>query len=709
MSIDISKLKNRWMGTWNPSVIYEKNDVVQYRNSSYVCIKDIPSDYTVASETAVSTTFTYGVPPTVILKTIDPTDTEYWLDMAPGMSFKRTWAPRSTYNVGDMVELGGDIYVCIKGGVRNTYVRDTEYWTKIFENADKDYRYLHVEFYNGQPLGWTRNMGEAWHGGGTPSWFFGFLGHDGNCYQQGNRYRGSGMGQSANNAVGQAAWGTTGFSFVDWLISTDNGGTGPLTTPDGEAPRCIQWVHQGGDTTAASGGFSLWLMNNGEVYSSGYSAQGQQGVGDTTERYWPVRVNNSDTTDWWGNTISKSFNQTKIIKVAISGSGYYNQGANSCYALGDNGTVWSWGYNDVGQLGLGPEQTTTNSVGQARTNQTRPRMIPASYFDHKRIVDIMCGGGNRSFAFAIDEDEYLWAWGVNIRGGLGLSDRHVDTGFTQGQQFTPVRVSIDWKQHGGIKKLMLGSTVGNWEHTYILDGNGYLWFAGEHSNNGSSQIYSVTNSATTGERTTKFVRLDKNWFAEHKIENFWLLGGTDHNVLIREKGTGLTYIWGGNEEGQLGSSTGQRPANSSYVVFPQIVREVRYVKEAVNTSTNYASGGTTVLVVTDDGEVWGKGYNNVGSLGIGFAGSSYPGVEEIEDNGSNNQWLRIPVPSGEYITSVCGWGTDNTGDGAMWRSSGGGVMVSGTDGTTAHMLQGHLNPRFISSTYHWYSIHSIVG
>lgn len=709
MSIDISKLKNRWLGIWNPSVVYKKNDVVQYRNSSYVCIQDIPENYTVASDVGVSTNYYTSPPPTVILKTIDPRDTTYWLDMAPSLSFKSTWQPRQTYNMGDMVELGGDVYVCIQGGVRNTYVRDTAYWTQIFESADRDYRYVCSDFYNQQPLGWTRNLGDAWHGGSTPSWFCGFVGYDGNAYQQGNRYRGSGMGTAANNATGQAAWATTGFSYVDWLISTDNGGTGPLTTPDGQAPKCIQWAFQGGDTTAGSGGFSLWLMNNGEVYSSGRNAQGQMGVGDTTERYWPVRVNNSDTVDWYGNQISKSFNETKIIKVAVSGNGTYNQGAVSCFALGDDGTVWSWGHNDVAQLGLGPESTTTNSVGQARTNQNRPRMIPASYFDHKRIVDIMTVGGSRSFCLAIDEDEYLWGWGVNIRGGLGLADRHADTGYTVGQQFTPVRISVDWRQHGGIQKIMMGSTVGNWEHTYILDGHGYLWFAGEHSNNGTNQIYAGTNSGAVGEPTTKFVRLDKNWFGSHLIENFWLLGGTDHNVLLREKGTGLTYILGGNEEGQLGTSVNHRYNTSSYSVFPTLVKGVRYVKDATNTSTNYVSGGITVLIVTDDGECWGKGTNSVGSLGVGFTGSSYPGVAEIEDNGSQNEWLRIPMPPGEIFTSVHGWGPDNGGDASMFRTGGGGVMIAGSDGTTSHMIQGHLNPRYIGSTYHWQSAHSVVG
>jgi hypothetical protein len=144
-------------------------------------------------------------------------------------------------------------------------------------------------------------------------------------------------------------------------------------------------------------------------------------------------------------------------------------------------------------------------------------------------------------------------------------------------------------------------------------------------------------------------------------------------------------------------------------VFPTLVKGVRYVKDATNTSNNYASGATTILVVTDDGECWGKGYNNLGSLGLGFSGRSYPGVVEIEDNGGQQEWLRIPMPPGEIFTSVYGWGPDNASDASMFRTGGGGVMIAGSDGTTSHMIQGHLNPRYIGSTYNWQSAHSVVG
>ncbi len=710
MSIDISKLKNRWAGVWNPTVIYKVNDIVQYRGSSYVCIQDIPERYVVAGETGVSTNYYTYTPPTVVLKTIDPKDTDYWLDMAPGMTFRKTWEPRTRYNVGDIVELAGDLYICINGNVKNTYVTDSTYWTKVFESGDRDQRYVCADLWNQQPLGWTRNNGDSHWGNSGCGYMYGFLGYDGNVYLGGMHYRGAGTGSNAANAAGASNWSTPCFSFVDWLNSTQNGGTGRLTTPDGEAPKCIQWIHQGGDTTAASGGNSLFLMNNGEVYSTGYNGTGQLGIGNTTEWYHPVRVSNTKLTDWRGNIIPRNFDETKIVKVTMSGVGFWNNGYNSCYALGDDGTVWVWGRNDRGQLGLGPESGTTNGFGLARTDQTRPERLPQSFFNHRKIVDIMACGGNSSLVFAIDEDEYLWAWGISIRGGTGLADTHVDTGYTIGKQHTPQQIGIDWKRNGGIKKIMMSSDSGNYERTWLLDGNGFLWFAGEIYSNGLNQTAQGTNSGTTSMQTTKFTRLERHWFGEHYIENFWALDNRDGNIILREKGTGLTYIIGGNQEGQLGMSINHKYYDSSWNIFPSLIHGVRYLRDVINSSNNYVDAGTTIVALTDDGEVWTRGYNNHGSGSIGYSGSSWVGTGEAEYETSSNTWQRSLLPPGEYCTGLAAFGPTSSGDGVIYRLATGGIMICGTDGTAnSQQMQGHIHSRSFSTLYHWYTMHSYPG
>lgn len=677
-SIDITKLRNRWLGIWSPSTQYLTNDVVQWRGSSYVCIQDLPQEQIIVADTGISTNTYQAIPSTLTFRSIDPTNAEYWVDMAPGMAFRRTWSARTTYTTGDIVELGGDLYICILGGVRNTYVLDATYWTKIFENSDRDQRYVAADFMNQQPLGWTRNMGDVGFSGANAGYNHGFLGHDGNAYTGGYLMLGSGVGVSLQNQYGISGWKTPCFSFVDWHLSTDNGGSGTFTTPDGLNPRCIQWCYNGTSTSAY--GNSLWVMNNGELYSGGYNAQGQLGVAtsDTTSRNWPVRVTNSDLTDWLGNTIPKSFNATKIIKAALSSNGMYNTSASSCYALGDDGSVWSWGYNAYGQLGLGPNSVTTNSFGLAETNQTKPQRIPQSFFDHKRIVDIYSRGGNHAWNFAVDEEGYLWSWGIDSRGALGLSDRHGTTVTSAlNRQYIPVRVGIDWSKHGGIKKIVMGGDDATYQWTFILDGDGYLWTAGEYVSNGQNRLYNMSNY-TTSERSAKFTRMDKNWYSEHSIENFWVVGSLDWNIVMREKGTGLTYIWGANEFGHLGSSANHRYSGSSYTMYPTAVRGVRYVKDATATHCGN-SIYTTFLCVTDDGECWGMGDNGYGSLAWGSAGDTSPTNTETEDNGSNQYWRRTLLPPGTAIAGVYGFGHDSY-DGSMFITDTGGFMIAGFDG-----------------------------
>ena len=109
-------------------------------------------------------------------------------------------------------------------------------------------------------------------------------------------------------------------------------------------PKVIQHV--------SSTNASFWLMNNGEVYSSGDNSTYDLGhhiaVTNTTDRYYPNRVSADDTVDWLGETI-RTFNETKIVKIGTSGQGQNSEG-NTQYALGEDGSVWIWGRNNQHNL-----------------------------------------------------------------------------------------------------------------------------------------------------------------------------------------------------------------------------------------------------------------------------------------------------------------------------------------------------------------------
>jgi alpha-tubulin suppressor-like RCC1 family protein len=70
-------------------------------------------------------------------------------------------------------------------------------------------------------------------------------------------------------------------------------------------------------------------------------------------------------------------------------------------ALKNDGTVWAWGLNDVGQLGDG---TTTN--------RTRPVQV-------KGLGDVTAIAAGTGHSLALKRDGTLWAWGGNSLGQLG--------------------------------------------------------------------------------------------------------------------------------------------------------------------------------------------------------------------------------------------------------------------------------------------------
>ncbi|MFN8712835.1 MAG: hypothetical protein ACK5Z2_08270, partial [Bacteroidota bacterium] len=70
-------------------------------------------------------------------------------------------------------------------------------------------------------------------------------------------------------------------------------------------------------------------------------------------------------------------------------------------ALGSNGTVWSWGGNNVGQLGNGNNFPVYTPIQTGTDSDWR---------------EITCG---RHHVLAIKTNGTLWAWGNNTYGELG--------------------------------------------------------------------------------------------------------------------------------------------------------------------------------------------------------------------------------------------------------------------------------------------------
>ena len=111
------------------------------------------------------------------------------------------------------------------------------------------------------------------------------------------------------------------------------------------------------------------------------AASGQIGLGDVTNRSSPVQV--GALTNW----------------SSISGGN-----PTFATAIKTDGTLWSWGSNSLGELGLGNV-----------TARSSPVQVGALTAWSKVSSGFQC-------TVAIKTDGTLWSWGRNNSGGLGLGD-----------------------------------------------------------------------------------------------------------------------------------------------------------------------------------------------------------------------------------------------------------------------------------------------
>ena len=133
--------------------------------------------------------------------------------------------------------------------------------------------------------------------------------------------------------------------------------------------------------------FTIAIKTNGTLWSWGRNSTGQLGLGNTTDYSSPKQVGSGTT---W------------LLAVA---SGSYTTSWSNVFAIKTDGTLWAWGGNVYGSLGLG--NTTAYSSPKQVGALTNWLKISASY-----------GGGT----IAVKTDGTLWTWGRNNLGQLGLGN-----------------------------------------------------------------------------------------------------------------------------------------------------------------------------------------------------------------------------------------------------------------------------------------------
>ena len=96
----ISRFRYTWQGNWSgSSVVYNKDDVVYYQGSSWVCIRQHTSDIFNSAQTYIPAGETVATPA--------------WVKTAEGRKFAGDWTTSTRYDPGVLVYSGGNVYLCL--------------------------------------------------------------------------------------------------------------------------------------------------------------------------------------------------------------------------------------------------------------------------------------------------------------------------------------------------------------------------------------------------------------------------------------------------------------------------------------------------------------------------------------------------------------------------------------------------------------------
>ena len=331
-------------------------------------------------------------------------------------------------------------------------------------------------------------------------------------------------------------------------------------------------------------------------------------------------------------------------------------GINHTLGVKADGTLWAWGKNDVGQLGLGnnTNKTTPTQIGTA-SNWV---FVSAGYSTSFAIKTdgTLWGWGDNQFSkigdgtstnrtapvqvgtatnwvsvdsknntLALRSDGTLWGWGFNSTGQLG------DGTTTDKAIPTQIGTSTDWM-----------SVSAGADATVALKTNGTLWSTGYNTSgqlgNGLSGAYSWNPTIHTFTQ----IGTDTDW---QKISM-----GNTHTLAIKTNGT--LWVWGSNDKGQLGDGT----------------TTLKNVPTQIGTGTDWNKVSATTshsLAIKTDGTLWAWGNNSYGQLGNGTSSSTVVGTTPAQI-GTGTTWSDVfsrAQLSAALKTdgSFSGWGYNGSG------------------------------------------------
>ena len=287
-------------------------------------------------------------------------------------------------------------------------------------------------------------------------------------------------------------------------------------------------------------------------------------------------------------------------------------GENFTIALKNDGSIWTFGNNEHGELGNG---TIINSSTPLQANvfsSTNPAIAIA-------VGDI--------HVLALKSDGTVWAWGDNSQGEIGSGT------FSRDGVLSPIQITqdSDGNTFNGIISISGG---GDFSLALKNDGTVWSWGYNYYGELGNGTIYPTYAPAQVSGLSG----------VQGISAGFWNAAAV--------KNDGTVWTWGQNTYGQLGNGT----TTNSY--SPVQVTGLTNV-------FSVAAGENYTLALKNDKTVWGWGslLGNGGTInsstpvqitgleGIVELEGKYGHIQALKEDGSIAQWGQIPVADGGIFFS----------------------------------------------------------
>ena len=369
----------------------------------------------------------------------------------------------------------------------------------------------------------------------------------------------------------------------------------------------------------------------------------------------------SDGTLWgWGFNANGQLGMSSTYQIITTptllneDSDWKEIAAGSCHSLAikNNGSLWGSGLNGNKQISAG-EESQYEEFAQIGTD-TDWVFIEAGYVS----------------SFAIKKDGSLWAWGYNGNGQLGVGDLE--------QKSTPTRVGTDndWQcvSRGGLFVLGLKQDKSLWQWGYFvtLDSSGYVYdnFLTPYCINSTSNwkmvsagfeaVFALNENGTIwayGDNTNYALgdssKIFLNDFTQITQDSNWnsIEAGSVYTFAINKNGE--LFGWGNNMYGQLGIEK-----TDNFIPVPTQIdnqTEWKTISAAKGIiSGQYIYGMHSVAIKNDSSIMCVAGANYVGQLGLGYtnneANTSFNCSESaIQDIEQHNNITIYPNPASTQI------------------------------------------------------------